>query len=324
MELFSEIYSCYFNITEKLLSRISLSKPDIESLVQNCGFSESALYLMPKLTHKNGWKLLEQKGDLFFSSLKSVPEKPLSALELSWLKALLSDPRFCLFFTDTELERLTGYLKDISPLFSRETFYAFDQFSDGDNYSDVGYRERFLLLLRAIKNHTPIKITYRNKESLSRQCHCVPLKLEYSEKDDKFRVYVGKISKNRKTQYSTINVGRITAIHLSGEQVSHDFQAEEYLHEVKCKEPVVIEITNERKAIERVMIEFSSYEKRSEYDESTGICTSEIYYNKNDETELLIRLLGFGPVLKVLSPQHFVDLMKERVKAQTALLKNHI
>ena len=321
MELFSEIYSCYYEITHQLLSRCAFSKKDIETIIQKRGFSETTLYLIPKLIGKDGWQLLEQRGDLFYSRLQSNPDKPVTTLELSWLKSISADPRFRLFFTDTELERMEEYLQGISPLFSQESFYSFDQYGDGDPYEDDGYRQHFLVILRAIKNHTPIRIIYRNKDRLSRQCHCIPLKLEYSAKDDKFRVYCGKISKGRITKYSTLNLGRITAIQLSGQAIEQHFQAQEYLHKVKCSEPVVIEITKERKAIERVMIEFSSYEKRSEYDEQTGICTTQITYNTNDETELLIRLLGFGPVLKVVSPPHFVNLMKERVKTQTAFLK---
>ena len=35
---------------------------------------------------------------------------------------------------------------------------------------------------------------------------------------------------------------------------------------------------------------------------------------------MLIRLLGFGPVVRVLGPESFVALMRERVRKQAALL----
>ncbi|MGE5629050.1 MAG: WYL domain-containing protein, partial [Solirubrobacterales bacterium] len=40
-----------------------------------------------------------------------------------------------------------------------------------------------------------------------------------------------------------------------------------------------------------------------------------------DETELLIRILSFGPVIKVLAPEKFLNLIKERVMKQTKFLE---
>ena len=42
----------------------------------------------------------------------------------------------------------------------------------------------------------------------------------------------------------------------------------------------------------------------------------EINYSKDDETELLIRILSFGPTVKVIEPESFVSLIKERLHNQ--------
>ena len=39
-------------------------------------------------------------------------------------------------------------------------------------------------------------------------------------------------------------------------------------------------------------------------------------YDPNDETELLIRILSFGPFIKVTEPKFFVNAIKERLKLQ--------
>ena len=39
-------------------------------------------------------------------------------------------------------------------------------------------------------------------------------------------------------------------------------------------------------------------------------------YDKDDETELLIRVLSFGPVLEVIEPSAFVTLMRKRIAVQ--------
>jgi hypothetical protein len=70
-----------------------------------------------------------------------------------------------------------------------------------------------------------------------------------------------------------------------------------------------------------VMLHFASYEKRTEYDEETNKYISYIYYDKQDENELLIRILSFGPVIRVLGPVSFLELVKERVRRQWELLE---
>ena len=42
-----------------------------------------------------------------------------------------------------------------------------------------------------------------------------------------------------------------------------------------------------------------------------------LYYDKEDEAELLIRVLQFGPFIKVHQPQAMVDLIKERLRLQS-------
>ncbi len=39
-------------------------------------------------------------------------------------------------------------------------------------------------------------------------------------------------------------------------------------------------------------------------------------YDKDDETEMVIRILSFGPMIKVVQPEHFINLIKERLRKQ--------
>ena len=39
-------------------------------------------------------------------------------------------------------------------------------------------------------------------------------------------------------------------------------------------------------------------------------------YYESDETEIVIRVLSFGPCVKVLEPESFVNLIKERLILQ--------
>ena len=42
-------------------------------------------------------------------------------------------------------------------------------------------------------------------------------------------------------------------------------------------------------------------------------------YDKDDETEMVIRILSFGPMIKVVQPEHFINLIKERLRKQKKL-----
>ena len=47
-----------------------------------------------------------------------------------------------------------------------------------------------------------------------------------------------------------------------------------------------------------------------------------LWYDKDDETELLIRVLSFGPVLEVVSPDAFINLIKERLSKQITFVSD--
>ena len=65
----------------------------------------------------------------------------------------------------------------------------------------------------------------------------------------------------------------------------------------------------------------ANYEKHTEFDEERKCWICSIYYDKADETELLIDILSFGPVVRVLGPEPFLGLIKARVRRQHRLFQ---
>ena len=49
---------------------------------------------------------------------------------------------------------------------------------------------------------------------------------------------------------------------------------------------------------------------------SNDIYKCEIYYGQGNETELLINILSFGPMVKVIGSERFLKQLKERLKKQ--------
>jgi predicted DNA-binding transcriptional regulator YafY len=63
------------------------------------------------------------------------------------------------------------------------------------------------------------------------------------------------------------------------------------------------------------MLHFSHLDKETErIDENRYKIT--LYFERDDETELLIRVLSFGPVLKVIFPDDFKKKLIQRLNKQ--------
>ena len=78
---------------------------------------------------------------------------------------------------------------------------------------------------------------------------------------------------------------------------------------------MVFEVRDERNALERVMLEFAYYRKQAERTDD-GKYRVRLWYDRSDSTEILIRILSFGPVVEVISPGSFINEIRERLSRQ--------
>lgn len=321
-EIFSEIYSSYYNVIAQILNaslKNPLSKSDISEIINSNAFSESSFYIIPKLINGE-WNLLDETDDgKFLSKFTESLKRPMTTLEKRWLKSLLYDKRIHLFLQNEQIQLMEESLKDVQPLFDVNDFYCYDNYSDGDDYEDETYINNFRILLKAQNNKKPINIVFESSKGKLFNGNYIPYKLEYSCKDDKFRVHVLKIISGRIVDTAVINIARITSVQPSKitslPAINYEKVVEKYINKLE----VVLQISKERNAVERCMLHFANFEKHTEYDESSDNYMCHIYYNKCDETELLIHILSFGPVIKVLGPYGFLKLVRERIKKQWEL-----
>ena len=72
--------------------------------------------------------------------------------------------------------------------------------------------------------------------------------------------------------------------------------------------------------MERVMLAFAHFEK-SAVQISDDVYRLTLNYDSFDETELVVRVLSFGPMVKVLEPESFKNLIQERISKQIELMK---
>lgn len=274
--LFHEIYSLYYKTVACL---IQSSFTDVHEIINENAFKESFMMLEDALKR---WPL----------DNIDVSTYPLTLLQKRWLKAISLDPRMQLFSC------LWSFLDDVEPLFTPDDIYIFDQYSDGDPYADLQYQKNFHIIMQAIKKKKGLVVRWKTKQKTS---YVLPQLLEYSEKDDKFRLVA--------CDGTVINVSRIEECHLTDYNVSTT-------NKQRVEKYVWIEVKDERNTLDRVLLHFAHFKKETEKREKTYIV--KLFYDESDETEMVIRLLSFGPMIKVIEPLEFKQLIRQRLKKQKA------
>lgn len=305
--LFHEIYGNYFNAVAQILGeavRGELTEKKIYEIIDSKAFAESSLNI-PQALNSGEWPLLEETLE---TPLLNEPQMPLTTLQKRWMKALLADPRIRLFDVPAE------GLEDVEPLYRPGAIVYFDQYADGDPFEDEAYITNFRTALQALRENQKLQVDFTGGKGGNHNWQCTPLRMEYSLKDDKFRLIVCRGGEER-----VINVARINRCSLMEEKASRPQSI------ARPKRRVLLELRNERNALERAMLHFSHLEK-----ETTKLACAEdadvdgaadryritLWYRSEDETELLIRVLSFGPMIKVLEPDSFIQLIRQRLALQ--------
>ncbi|MBQ9748710.1 MAG: WYL domain-containing protein [Clostridia bacterium] len=298
--IFSELYSAYYNAVAAIVAEILDGKPDaitLTELVHKHAFHESAPAILSAI-REGRWQILTPDLD---TPLLSPPTMPLTTLQRRWLRSIFDDPRIRLFGLDPAL------LADVEPLFTAQDYYIYDRYGDGDPYTDETYIANFRTVLSAIHGGAPLRVVMRDARGVVFRFVCVPVRMEYSAKDDKFRVIVRGVKRIRTVNLArVISVERCDGVTVAGGET-----------EAPCDE-VTLALTDERETLTRCMLHFAHFEKRAEHLGENRYRVT-LRYEKNDETELIIRILSFGPTLCVVSPDGFREKIRQRLRLQRHL-----
>ncbi len=296
--IFSELYSSYYNAVAKILAAAAngdLTDKALREIVSATAFDESILTIESALKSEQ-WQLLHSDGT---ACTEHIPTMPLTTLQKRWIKAVYCDPRIRLFTDD-----VPAYLADVKPLFTSEDYCVFDRYSDGDDYSDERYIGHFRMILDAVKNERALEMGVMTRYGRVRRTVMLPRCIEYSEKDDKFRV-----TGDSDIPARVINIGRVVDCKEYAGDISH------LTAHASQQDTVEFDLYDTRKALERAMMHFAHFEKEvvKTGDKQYHVT---LKYEHNDETELLIRVLSFGPLIKVTAPKSFILLVKMRLERQ--------
>ena len=297
--LFHEAYGSYYLAAARILReavRGTLTGKELNALVRRYAFGESILSIPAGLTGEK-WRLMHSD---FSTPLKEAPVMPLTLPEKRWMKALLLDPRIRLFDPD-----MTG-LEDVEPIFTPDMIVYYDRYSDGDDYGDPDYIRRFGVILQALRENRNLYVAFDTRLRTHLALPVTPYCLEYSEKDDRFRL----VAAGKRRRW-VINLSRITACSPALDSAPFPLRKAD-------RASVTFELEDRRNAMERVLLHFSHLEKETKRLDETHYRVT-LTYDREDETEMVIRILSFGSAVRVIAPDRFIGLLRQRIAAQLAL-----
>lgn len=317
---YNEIYSYYYHAVGKLIN-IALKgelTPERESKVLHEESSFSGDLVLDKLHVFNEWFLMHDKltkveeDYIYQTNIRCEYKRPMTILEKRWMKSIVSDPRIKLFGVN-----LDSALADVDPLFKPEDFVSIGKYNNGDNFDDKEYIKNFRLILKAIKEEWGVKLLSENRHGeVSPQPYIfIPEHIEYSELEDKFSVY--GYSPN---QYgdSIVRISRIKQCELCERQ-------DRMVNKCTKKGNLTILLEGEnaytQNALERILIEFSHYNKRVKETEG-GDYLIDLEYAADEEKELtILRLMPFAQYIQVISPDSIKNEMRDRIRKQMDLFR---
>lgn len=295
--LFSEIYGSYYQAVANILSKAvegTLDGKTLRQIVRDTAFAESPLTI-PNALSSGQWPLLNPD---YSTPLYQEPAMPLTMLQKRWMKAILLDSRVQLFQPDE-----TG-LEGIEPLFRPEWLVYFDRYTDGDDYENPDYIRNFRTTLAALREKKQLRVLFLDGKGNRHHTVVSPQYLEYSEKDDRFRMAAEGF------RPWVINLSRIKECEILEVQLCTTHQV------FRHTQRLTMELTDERGALERVLLHFSHLEKETKRLDETHYQIT-LHYDKNDETEILIRILSFGAVVRVTAPESFREKIRQRLAMQS-------
>lgn len=300
--IFNEIYGCYYNAVAKMISLAvdgRLTESKMNELASEYAFEESLLTIIPAIKNQE-WKLIDHELE---TPIVNKPVRPMTTLEKRWLKTILLDPRVALFQVPM------GELEDVEPLFEPDDIVYFDRYIDGDRYDHPSYIANFNIVRQAIREHKKIKVKFWNNKNQEKTHILEPIKIEYSDKEDKFRVLCAG-----RYDIRIINMGRV----IQCTRLEETFP-EELCLQARKRDTLVFELTDERNALERVMMKFAHHKKEVErLDDNRYRVRME--YDIDDEIDILIQIMSFGSYVKVLSPDKMKEELYTRIKRQHKML----
>ncbi|AGF57875.1 hypothetical protein B0P06_003815 [Clostridium saccharoperbutylacetonicum] len=328
MELFHEYKNKYFHLVFRILNLANngLYKDEIIKIIEKEEYDEKVIgkdfktfegMLLNQYDKKDNFNFLEERDGKYYSILNNEDRMPLkvrfSKLEKSWLNGMLEEPVVQALLGNETLEKLQKALIEIKTGSNKVIEFT----NKGKNDFEVDLEKiskNFYTILEGIIEERPILYSNvdKNGNEYKNQL-ALPIRIEYSLKDDKFRASLYSLEEQRPIM---VNLHTLEKVEIE-QKVNSKIRREEVLKKLKekkyCEIPITIELEDIRGAMERCFMSFSSFERNSR-SISENKYEIDIYYYTFEEDEVLRKIISLGPYVRVKSPDSVREIIIDKIK----------
>lgn len=264
---------------------------------------------------------------------------PLTKIEVRWLMTVMDDSLATIFLSPRQIKAIKGAL-EMAPFkvkklpfnainyfdrYKREQYFRKDTNSESSD-DQINKKELSCLrtLYHAIGFGNKVKVVFKNWAGKKCYVTCAPVWIEYSRRDDVFRFsYIHRSME----AIRTINVPRIISV-TELQEKNYDLKSHREQFE-KILKATMTEIKVEfyqgtRNLPDRILTEFSLWKKKCVYDVASRRFTMTLHYSTLDEKEIMIRLLSYGPYIRIVADDdnYVLTELKRRIVKQRDIIRS--
>ena len=310
--LFSPLYSTYYfairNILETYIrsKKQPLSNEIIAKLIEASAYIEAPGELADLIFNRSETTtIFRESKDGVSSPINHIPDFPLTTIELRFIAAILKDNRIKMFMSPEVIEGLQEALKDVKPLWETDDIKYFDQNKDGDDFDNKNYVILFQTILNAINHKKYIRLIYGRKNISD---IFTPTHLDYSQKDNAFRLFVKELK-------YPINLENIKSVEITEEKPVKGEASTAY----KSLKVEIYDDTSRQYHFNRAIRTFSYFKKTCKKTDKENTYELTVDYDTSDVSEIVIKILMFGPNMKVLEPREVIEKVTSKILRQKNL-----
>lgn len=329
MELFHEYKNKYFHLVFRILNlaKNGLYKDEIIRLIENEEYDEKVIgkdfktfegMLLNQYSKEANFNFLEEREGQYYSILNNEDSIPLkvrfSKLEKYWFNGMIKEPVVQSLLGKETLEKLETALTDVKEKGSNKVIEFTNKVQNDFDIDLEKLTKDFYIILEGIINEKPI--IYSNVDKNGNEYNnqlAIPIRIEYSLKDDKFRASLYSLEENRSIMVNLHTLKEVKIAHNFNSKVKREDVLKKLKEKKYSEVPITIELEDIRGAMERCFMSFSSFERNSRTI-SKNKYEIDIYYYTFEEDEVVRKIMSLGPYVKVKSPGRVREIVIDKIK----------
>lgn len=350
-QLFNEVFGVYYYIIAEIIliccseeNSMSMPKKQVDDIVKkvenwykNKGGSKTFRLSMKEvsaLLNNNAfgknYEIHGEKRTRFQYECDSEIEfykdvLPLTVLEVRWLKAIIKDSNIQCFMNAKQIEFINVFLEEAYPdveSLPTDHLVVYDRYIIDQSAKET---ERIHLhkFVEAIRSEQLVRVTFTTNSGNSICKTFKPIVIEYSKRNNRFQTQLQECENG---MYYSVNISQMNCVELEEDEFDYVQTLKDYEAYRKNKElPVVIQFYDVRNMADRILTEFSPWRKYCTYDHETNVYTLTLFYNEDEELDLVIRLMGYGGNIHFVNRNHSIarEILKRYTMQRDILRERH-